>query len=66
MLRKYDGCIGRRHTSASEVLKQVRYIDRRGCAQARPGVHLPGYIYARRRAGSWELDTRVGELQAAS
>lgn len=71
MLRKCYGCIGRRHTSAGEVLQQARYLARRGCAQAqaRAGAHALSQVYVRAgelEAGSCELDTRVGELQAAS
>lgn len=61
MLRKYYESIRRRHTSAGEVLRQVRYRTRRGYAVRGHGAIARVYIGAREL--ELELDTRVGELE---
>jgi hypothetical protein len=64
MLRKYYESIGRRHTSAGEVLRQVRCRTRRGYAAR--GRDALARVYIGASELELELDTRVGELEAAS
>ena len=59
MLQKYYECIGRRDTLSGEVLRQVRYLARKGSG---PGAGRMRYytstpIYACAcELESWELD----------